>query len=77
MVIGGFNFSPLIHEPERFPRSWKNFCIKPKAGMCIMFPSNLFYAIEKNKSKEEKYFMSFNTLPVGSLGTFGSLLHIK
>ena len=42
-----FNFSPLIHEPERFPRSWKNFCIKPKAGMCIMFPSNLFYTIEK------------------------------
>jgi len=55
---------------------WLNFNIKDD-NLLIIFPSNLDHSIEMNLSKENRYSLAFNTLPLGEIGEGDSRINFK
>ena len=43
----------------------KEFTVFPKTNTLLIFPSETFHKINKNKSNETRYSLSFNVVPVG------------
>lgn len=46
-------------------RAWK---YKPENGLILIFPSDLYHKVEKNKSKEKRHSLAFNVIPKGTIG---------
>ena len=53
------------------------FRLKPKDGLLIFFPSEMWHKIEENKSHNTRYSLAFNLLPVGLIGNDKSDSHMK
>jgi uncharacterized protein (TIGR02466 family) len=53
-----------------------NFNISQNSSL-ILFPSDLEHSIEKNLSKENRYSLAFNILPLGEIGYGDSKINFK
>lgn len=49
--------------------SWS---IKPRNGLIVIFPSEIFHEVLKNNSNRNRMSIAFNLFPVGHLGAFDS-----
>lgn len=67
------DFFKITRNPEIAP--WNNYTIYPKGMGVILFPSHLEHEVIVNEN-EDRYSLSFNTLPLGSFGSEGDLTHI-
>ncbi len=47
-------------------RAWS---YKPENGLILIFPSELYHKVEKNKSKEKRHSLAFNVIPKGTIGS--------
>ena len=48
------------------------YSFEPKANTVLFFPSDLYHEVEKNTSKEDRYSVGMNWLPIGEVGTPGT-----
>lgn len=52
------------------------FSIKPKKGLCILFPSSLQHCVNHIDEKP-RYSLAFNITPTGKVGPDTGIIHIK
>jgi uncharacterized protein (TIGR02466 family) len=71
-----FGFAPAIRADGNY-RSMESFNIDPKPGRIVLFPSNLRHMVLPSKSRERRYSIAFNAVPVGRIGSITNLLHIR
>lgn len=71
-----FGFSPAIRAGDNY-RAMESFNINPKPGRIVLFPSNLRHTVLPSTSREPRYSIAFNVVPVGRLGAATNLLHIQ
>ena len=53
----------------------KEWVYKPENGLILFFPSELHHGTEINQSEEKRHSLSFNIIPVGTLGNKESDSH--
>jgi len=46
-------------------------------NVLFLFPSDLEHAIDKNLSKEDRYSLAFNVIPLGEIGAGDSIINFK
>jgi uncharacterized protein (TIGR02466 family) len=51
--------------------------ITPVNGMFLIFPSEVYHKIAKNKSNKTRYSLAVNFIPVGLIGNSGGDSHLK
>jgi len=54
----------------------KDWIYKPENGLILFFPSELHHQVEENKSEQTRHSLSFNIVPIGTLGDETSDSHI-
>jgi hypothetical protein len=52
------------------------FFIKPKKGLCVLFPSSLYHSVVQSCDKT-RYSIAFNVNPTGNIGTSLSKINIS
>lgn len=48
------------------------YSFEPRPNTILFFPSDLYHEVEKNTSKEDRYSVGMNWLPIGEAGTHGT-----
>ena len=77
MIILRINNSTILFKKQNQYNSGE-ILIKPKKGMCLIFPSWLEHNTMPNQNETEKRFsISFNIFPEGNLGYPNFLNHLK
>jgi len=71
-----FGFSPALRANDNY-RAMESFNINPKPGRIVLFPSNLRHTVMPSQSREPRYSIAFNVVPVGRLGGVTNILHIR
>jgi uncharacterized protein (TIGR02466 family) len=69
-----FGFMPRVSKSNY--RSWESFTINPEPGGIVLFPSGLYHSVASSTSKEKRYSIAFNAVPVGAIGRPTSLLDL-
>lgn len=52
------------------------FPVKPKKGLCVLFPSSLYHSVHQSKAGK-RYSLAFNVNPSGQVGPKTGYIHIK
>jgi uncharacterized protein (TIGR02466 family) len=68
------DYFKVKRNPEKAP--FNTYTLLPKKYGVVLFPSHLEHEVSINTSKEPRYSLSFNSLPLGSFGSDGDLTHI-
>ncbi|HLU05921.1 MAG TPA: putative 2OG-Fe(II) oxygenase [Woeseiaceae bacterium] len=69
-----FGFVPRVSKSNY--RSWESFAINPEPGGIVLFPSGLYHSVAPSTSKEKRYSIAFNAVPLGTIGRPTSLLDL-
>lgn len=67
------DFFKITRNPDIAP--WNNYTIYPKGMGVVLFPSHLEHEVIVNEN-EDRYSLSFNTMPLGPFGSEGDLTHV-
>jgi uncharacterized protein (TIGR02466 family) len=76
------NHGLATHDFYIWPTEWnifnyEEFYFKPKKNLLVFFPSYLMHQINTHKSKQPRYSIAFNIVPVGLYGLGDSSIHTK
>ena len=71
-----FGFSPRVQPGDNY-RAMESFTIQPKPCRIILFPSGLMHCVLPSKSKERRYSVAFNAVPVGRIGAPTGMLELR
>lgn len=68
-------FHSPVSPPHVFPKlktfnkfNFPIYEVKPKKGLCLLFPSSLSHSVGLSKQASTRYSIGFNILPVGKIG---------
>ena len=82
---GSITFEDFRDEQIKVPCTEYNalnsntYTVQPVNGVILLFPSKLWHVVNKNESKQKRYSLAFNVMPVGTVGmpTTDSHMRIK
>ena len=73
--IGFINFSSGLFQLQVTEQNiWNSvgYTFKPSDGLLIVFPSDMFHKVLRNTSKEDRYSLAMNFIPIGKIGDTNS-----
>ena len=71
-----FGFIPALR-PGNNHRAMESFNVDPKPGRLILFPSNLRHMVLPSRSREPRYSIAFNAVPIGRIGSVTNILRMQ
>lgn len=57
---------PMIKKFTKYTQP--SYLVKPKKGLCVLFPANFMHSVPCSQEKETRYSIGFNIIPVGKIG---------
>ena len=73
--IGFINFSSSLFQLQVTEQNiWNSvgYTFKPSDGLLLIFPSDMFHKVLRNTSKEDRYSLAMNFIPIGKIGDTNS-----
>jgi len=78
--ISFMNFNTSSFKGSLLEKNFDNsdlIFIKPIKNLLVIFPSEIYHRIEKQKNIKTRYSLAFNTLPIGEFGEADSKIIFK